>query len=73
MGVHWKIRLLGGRFTKKQYSGGGELPKKGVLGQFADLRGAEQGRGDVVLERGLIPQWTLWVIPKSFDACLNST
>ena len=40
LGVHWKIQLLGwgggGGFTKKQYRDGG-LPKKGGLGQFADL------------------------------------
>ena len=69
-GVHWKIRLLGGEgVTKKQYRGG-ELPKKGGLGQFADLRdglgqfanlrGAWQERGGGVFERGLIPQCPLW-------------
>ena len=39
---------------KKQYRGG--LPKKGELGQFADLRGAWQERGGSIFERvGLIP------------------
>ena len=37
LGVHWKIQLLGGGIHKKQIEGG--LPKKGVLEQFADLRG----------------------------------
>ena len=41
-----------GGFTKNQYRGRG-LPKKGGLGQFADLRGgAWQERGDVAFERG---------------------
>ena len=30
----------------------GSLPKKGELGQFVDLRGAWQERGDGVLEGG---------------------
>ena len=36
-GVHGKIRVLEGGFTKNQYIGGDCL-KKGELGQFADLR-----------------------------------
>ena len=39
MGVHWKIQLLVGRFTKNQYREGDCL-KKGGLGQFVNLRGA---------------------------------
>ena len=36
-GVHGKIRILEGGFTKSQYIGGGGLPKKwGRFGQFAD-------------------------------------
>ena len=38
LGVHWKIRLLGGEFTKNRYRGGDCLKREG-LGQFADLRG----------------------------------
>ena len=45
LGIHWKIWLLGGGgLTKNQYRGGG-LPKKGSLGQFANLRGTWQERG----------------------------
>ena len=36
-GVHGKIRVLEGGFTKNQYIGGDCL-KKGELGHFADLR-----------------------------------
>ena len=50
LGVHWKIWLLGGEFTKKQYRGG--LPKKGRLGQFADLRGG--GGGGLARKRGML-------------------
>ena len=32
--VHGKIRFVEGEFTKNQYIGA--LPKKGVLGKFAD-------------------------------------
>ena len=42
---------------KNQYIGG--LPKKGGLGQFVDLRGAWQERGDSVFEGWLIPQCLL--------------
>ena len=54
-----KIRFLrGGGFTKNQYIGG--LPKKGRLGQFADLtEGLAKKRGVVFLRGGLIPQCTL--------------
>ena len=46
--------------TKNQYKGGGGgLPKKVGLVQFANLRGACQERRGGVLEGGLIPQWTL--------------
>ena len=52
MGVHWKIPFLGwGVHEKPIYRR--ELPKKGGLGQFAELRGggAWRKRG------GLIPQY----------------
>ena len=73
LGVHWKIQLLGGGGGSQKNNIYGGLPKKGELGQFANLRGPWQERGSGVLEGGLIPQCTLWVIPKSFDTCLNST
>ena len=38
MGVHQKIQFLGGIDKKPIYRG--ELPKRGELGQFADLRGS---------------------------------
>ena len=41
MGVHWKIRYIGIRQGKTNIQG--ELPKKGELGQFADLRGGGGG------------------------------
>ena len=47
MGVHWKIWFLGG---------GGELPVKVELGQFADLREAfKKKRGVVFLRVGWYP------------------
>ena len=56
-------------FTKTRVYRGGqekliyrrELPKKGELGQFADLRGGPLGKkeGVVVFEREVIPQCTL--------------
>ena len=52
LGVHWKIRLLGGGSQKTNIEGG--LPKKGGFGQFVDLRegGAWQERRDSVFEGG---------------------
>ena len=38
------------------------MPKKGGLGQFADLRGAWEERGGGVFEGGLIPKHTLCYI-----------
>ena len=56
MKVHWKIRFLGGGFTKNQYIAG--IAWKKGLGQFAKLkRGAWQKRGG-----WLIPQCTLFHI-----------
>ena len=43
LGFPWKIRILGGRFTKNQYRGGDWL-KSGGFGHFVDLRGTLQER-----------------------------
>ena len=51
LGVHWKIQLLRGEGHKKLIKE--RLPKKGGLGQFADLRGAWQEKGVGVLRRGI--------------------
>ena len=62
MGVHWKIQFLsgGGGVTKNQYIYREDLPEKGGLGQFADLRGGlAEKEGVVFLRGGLIPQCTL--------------
>ena len=49
--VHGKLRFLGRGFTRNQYIGG--LPKKGGLGQFADLEGETwQERGGVGVFEG---------------------
>ena len=58
-------------FTEKSiFRGGGcsrksniqrGLPKKGRLGQFADLRGQGLAKKGVFLRGRLIPQFTLWV------------
>ena len=42
MGIHWKIWFLGMVNEKPIYRG--ELPKKGGLGHYADLRG---GLGEI--------------------------
>ena len=55
LGVHGKIRVLRGGFTKSQFIGEDCLQTEG-LGQFADLRG---GGGLGKKEGGLIPQSTL--------------
>ena len=60
----------GGGSQKTNIEGG--LPKKGGLGQFANLRVGLAKKRDGVLV-GLIPQCALWVIPKSFDSCLDLT
>ena len=44
LGVHGKIRVLRGGFTKSQFIGEDCLQTEG-LGQFADLRGGGEGRG----------------------------
>ena len=55
LGFTEKSESQGGGFTKKQYRGEGELSKKGGLGQFTDLRGAQQERGGGVFEGELTP------------------
>ena len=51
---------MGGRVTKNQYIYREDLPEKGGLGQFADLRGGLAEKKEVVFLRGgLIPQCTL--------------
>ena len=63
MGVHWKIQFLsggGGSHKKPIYIYREDLPEKGGLGQFADLRGGlAEKEGVVFLRGGLIPQCTL--------------
>ena len=50
-----------GRVHKKSDIEGG-LPKKGRLGQFADLRrGLGKKEGDGVFDGGLIPRCTIWI------------
>ena len=51
LGFLWKIQLLGGGVHKKLIKRGG-LPKKRVLGEFADLRGAWQERGGGLFDEG---------------------
>ena len=48
LGVHWKIQLLGEWGSRKTNKEGG-LPKKGGIGQFADLRGGELGKKEGVV------------------------
>ena len=59
LGVHWKIRLLGGKFTKNQDRGG--LPKRGRggLGQFTDLKVGARKRGGGVEGRVDTPMHTM--------------
>ena len=57
MGIHWKIQFLGMVNKKPIYRG--ELPKKGGLGHYADLRGAWRRRRGWCFLGGLIPQCTL--------------
>ena len=53
LGVHGKIRVLEGVFTKNQYMGSVGLPKKGGLGKFANLReGLGKKEGSGVFEGG---------------------
>ena len=56
LGVHGKIRVLEGVFTKNQYMGSVGLPKKGGLGKFANLReGLGKKEGSGVFEGGWYP------------------
>ena len=53
VGIHWKIRVLGGDSQKKkQYIGGGV--KRGLC---------KKEVGGVCEGGGVIPQCTLWLIP----------
>ena len=52
------------RERERERERGGELPEKGGLGQFADLRGLGKKDGMVFL-MGLIPQCTLQGFPNS--------
>ena len=52
IGVHWKIRFLGG------LEGGSEKTNIGGIGQFADLRGGGDKEGDGVFGR-VVTQYTL--------------
>ena len=53
LGVHGKIRVLEGVFTKNQYMGSVGLPKKGGLGKFANLKeGLGKKEGSGVFEGG---------------------
>ena len=67
LGVHWKIQLLWG----DQYWGGA-LPKKEGLGRFADLRGAWQERGELILTILIQPCIIAFFKLDSLHATLNS-
>ena len=56
-----KKNYHGGENHEKTIYGGRELPKKGVLGQLADLKGwgLAKKKREVILTWGLIPQLTL--------------
>ena len=56
-----KKNYHGGENHEKTIYGGRELPKKGVLGQLADLkgRGLAKKKREGILTWGLIPQLTL--------------
>ena len=60
LGFHWKIQLLGGSSQKTNIEGVVGLPKKGGLGQFADLRDLARKRG-WCFWGGVDPWCTLWV------------
>ena len=51
IGVHWEIKFLR-EISRKTIAYGGELPKKGRLGECPDLRGAWQKRGSDVFDGG---------------------
>ena len=57
--VDRKIRVLRQQFTKKQHIEA-EFPEKRGHGQFGDLRGAWQERGDGVFKGGNTPMPTMW-------------
>ena len=63
--VHWKIQFLwGGEGVHKKPIYRGDLPEKGGLGQFADLRGESCWKigGGVFEERVDIPMHTIRVV-----------
>ena len=51
-GVHGKIQVLEGGFSKNQYIWGDCLKRGGGLGQFADLRGGLGKKEGVVFLMG---------------------
>ena len=61
LGVHWRIQLLGGGGSRKTNIDGG-LPKRGGLGQFANLMRGGLGKKEagVFLRGRVMPQCTLW-------------
>ena len=59
MGINRKPSFYGGRRVHEKPIYRGELRKKGVLGQFADLRGAWLKRGGIVD----IPMHTMIIAP----------
>ena len=72
MGVHWKIQLSEGGGVHEKPIQRGELPKRGGLGQFVDLRGAWQERGGGVLEGGWYPN-AHYEVSQNHLTRLNST
>ena len=58
LGVRWKIRLLGGGFTKNKNRGGYYLKKGGAWTVCQGGEGLAR-KGGGVFEGGLIPQCTL--------------
>ena len=68
LGVHWKIWLLVGVFSKNQYRVGADGLKRGGLDSLPIQGGGAGGclarkraRGAFEGEGGLIPQCTLWI------------
>ena len=66
LGVHWKIWLLGGGFTKNQYPiERWDSLKRGGGGQFTNLKGGGLGKkeGGGVFEGGVVDttMHTMWL------------
>ena len=72
MGVHRKIRFLGGGFTKNRYIGRNCL-KRGSLDSFRFKGGLGKKEGNGVFEGCLIPQCTLWTREDYSYKISNST